>query len=279
MYPVQELHEFLLEKAAQLTEEWYDSLDKSGPHGVYAATDSNAVELLKKQNYEFHLQFCQLFVQEESTFLSGFENWIIQIAKDEQHLSTPIHFIVREFFRTRDQYLHFIKEFVFSNKEKYSQEFIDLWNKKVINTIDKVVIWFMEEHHEFSVKRLQCQQEMINELSSPVITLNRHTGLLPLVGDIDTARAKLILEKTLKQCSEKRVDCLLIDLSGVIMIDTMVAQQLFHLVEALALIGVKTTLSGIRPEIAQTAVQLGLDFDQIIITSTLSRAIDSSKIG
>ncbi|MET1029881.1 hypothetical protein [Domibacillus tundrae] len=65
MYPVQELHEFLLEKAAQLTEEWYDSLDKSGPHGVYAATDSNAVELLKKQNYEFHLQFCQLFVQEE----------------------------------------------------------------------------------------------------------------------------------------------------------------------------------------------------------------------
>jgi rsbT co-antagonist protein RsbR len=133
----------------------------------------------------------------------------------------------------------------------------------------------MKEHHTFSLKRLQSQQEMINELSSPVISLGKNTALLPLVGDIDTVRSKFILERTLEQCYQKSVNHLLLDLSGVIMIDTMVAQQIFQLIEALEMIGVKTTLSGIRPEIAQTAVQLGLNFDKISIISTLSNAINT----
>lgn len=278
MKPAQEIREFLLDKAKQITEEWYASLDKNDPSGVYSTTDPYAIELLKKQNYEFHLQFCELFVKEESVFLKDLEQWIIQVAKDEQHLNTPMHFIVREFFRTRDQYLQFLGDFFSAHRSAFPQETVDLWNQRISRGIDSVVIWFMEEHHKFSLKRLQSQQEMINELSSPVITLNRGTGLLPLVGDIDTARAKLILEKTLEQCAEKQVDCLFIDLSGVIMIDTMVAQQLFYLIEALGLIGVKTTLSGIRPELAQTAVQLGLNFDKLSIASTLSHAMAAGEM-
>ena len=275
MYKMEELHKFLVEKAWQLTEDWYESLDKSDDAGVYGSTDPQAVQLLKKQNYEFHLHFCNLFIQEEADFLYELEEWIIQVAKDEQHLSTPEHFIVREFFRTRDQYLNFMKEFVSLNEENYSQEFVDLWNRKIISTMDKVVTWYMKEHHTFSLKRLQSQQEMINELSSPVISLGKNTALLPLVGDIDTVRSKFILERTLEQCYQKSVNHLLLDLSGVIMIDTMVAQQIFQLIEALEMIGVKTTLSGIRPEIAQTAVQLGLNFDKISIISTLSNAINT----
>lgn len=74
---------------------------------------------------------------------------------------------------------------------------------------------------------------------------------------------------------EKKVTQLYIDLSGVAVIDTMVAHQLFSLIEALRLIGVSSTLSGIRPEIAQTAVQLGLSFEDISLRSTLASAIAS----
>ncbi|MCY7654318.1 RsbT co-antagonist protein RsbRB, partial [Bacillus safensis] len=63
---------------------------------------------------------------------------------------------------------------------------------------------------------------MIYELSSPVIVLKSQIALLPLVGDIDTARAKIILENTLNQCLQKGVQHLCIDLSGVVIIDTMV---------------------------------------------------------
>ena len=85
----------------------------------------------------------------------------------------------------------------------------------------------------------------------------------------------MILENTLHQCSEKRITQLYIDLSGVAMIDTMVAQQLFTLIESLGMLGVKATLSGIRPEIAQTAVQLGLSFSNLSIRSSLAEAIAS----
>ncbi len=89
---------------------------------------------------------------------------------------------------------------------------------------------------------------MILELSSPIITLSKSTALLPLVGDIDTERAKFILENTLQACAKRRVEHLLIDLSGVVVVDTMVAHQIFKLIEALNLIGVSQPCqeSGLR---------------------------------
>lgn len=114
---------------------------------------------------------------------------------------------------------------------------------------------------------------MIQELSSPVIALDNKRALLPLIGDIDTTRAKFILEHTLEQCGEKGIHHLFIDLSGVVMIDTHVAHQIFNLIKSLSLIGVKTTLSGIRPEIAQTTVQFGISFNDVSIKPTLAGAL------
>ncbi|MDV2583684.1 STAS domain-containing protein, partial [Alkalibacillus haloalkaliphilus] len=82
---------------------------------------------------------------------------------------------------------------------------------------------------------LQSQQEMITELSSPVILIKDQIAILPLVGDIDTYRAKIIFDKTLKQCNDLQVEHLVIDLSGVPIIDTMVANQIFHVISGLEL--------------------------------------------
>jgi rsbT co-antagonist protein RsbR len=95
-----------------------------------------------------------------------------------------------------------------------------------------------------------------------------------LIGDIDRERATFLLEHTLKQCTKLNIHHLLIDLSGVVKVDTMVAFQIYQLIKALKLINVDSTLSGIRPEIAKTAVQLGIDFNNIPIVSTLKRAIN-----
>lgn len=138
----------------------------------------------------------------------------------------------------------------------------------------KLIEWFTAEHYSYAQKMLNAQREMINELSSPVISLDKNRALLPLVGDIDTARANYLLENTLLQCSQKKVVCLYIDLSGVVIVDTMVAQQLFRLVEALRLLGIKSVISGIRPEIAQTAVQLGIQFNEITTVSNLEQALN-----
>lgn len=136
------------------------------------------------------------------------------------------------------------------------------------------MIAFSVRNQELSEELLQAQKDMITELSSPVIHLNEQIALLPLIGEIDTHRAKVIFDQTLEQCVNTRVDSLLIDLSGVPVIDTMVANQIFSLIDGLKLIGTKASLSGIRPEIAQTAIQLGIDFTHIRIYSSISAALE-----
>ncbi|WP_226680855.1 STAS domain-containing protein [Sutcliffiella horikoshii] len=271
MHRNSELHTFLLEKARVLTEEWYESLDKENTKGVYASTNPDVVATLKKQNYDFHLQLCKIFIEEEEKFFKDFEDWILSIAQDEQHLKTPIHHILQEFFRVRGQYLNFIDEFVAMHQEEKENQL--LWMHMITKAFDNVVLKFVEENQKYSEERLQAQQDMIKELSSPVIALDNNRALLPLVGDIDTSRAKFILENTLQQCGDKGINHLYIDLSGVVIIDTLVADQIFNLIKALNLIGVKTTLSGIRPEIAQTTVQLGISFNNISIKPTLAGAL------
>ncbi|MFS0559811.1 STAS domain-containing protein [Terribacillus sp. 179-K 1B1 HS] len=276
MHRNKDLYLFLEERAKDITEEWYEQLDKSNSSGVYASTDPETIKTLKMQNYDFHLHFFRIFVEDKETFSKSFEEWIITVARDENHLNTPTHQIIREFVNTREQHLDLINEFYTIHKDTVSQEMFELWQRIIITAFDQVILKVTEEMHHYSNRKLQAQQEMINELSSPVILLNDTTALLPLVGDIDTNRAKLILENTLRECTVQDVDLLFIDLSGVIIIDTMVAQQIFYLVDALKLVGVETVISGMRPEIAQTAVQLGVSFNART-TATLTQAIRTSS--
>ncbi len=278
MYSNKELYHFFVEKTWQLTEDWYENLDKSNSSGVYASNDPEIIKAVKQQNYEFHENFAELFRKEEGSFLADFEKWILKVAQDQEHAQTPIHFIIREFHRTQKQYLDLMNEFIEKNKDKLSLKEIHTIYQIISETMGYVIEWFTKEYNRNSEKRLHAQQELILELSTPVIALNNDTALLPLVGEIDTARAKILLEKTLEQCNRLGVNRLLLDLSGVVVIDTMVAHQIFQLVEALSLIGVKTDLSGIRPEVAQTAIQLGLKFDNISVNSSLANAIKLAKI-
>lgn len=269
------LYDYFLKNTERLTEEWYEALDKSDPKGVYSSQDPVVITNLKKQNNNFHQYLPKVFMEEEEVFFRDFQEWIVDIASDQEHLETPIHFIIREFMRTREQYFKLVEEFKAENN--IEEEKVNLWNRSITRVFDIIILQFTESYHTYSIKQLQAQQEMINELSSPVILLSKNRALLPLVGDIDTARAAAILENTINQCVEKKVSQLFIDLSGVIIIDTMVAHQIFQLINGLSLVGVHTTLSGIRPEIATTAVQLGLSFDSISISSTLSKAIAQDK--
>ncbi|MGP4082897.1 STAS domain-containing protein [Pseudalkalibacillus sp. R45] len=268
-----ELHDFLFNKAPQLTDDWYNSLDKSDPTGVYSSTDPEVIQKLKQQNYEFHLNLIGIFIKEESEFFKDFEEWVIATARDKEHIETPTHFVMREFIRVRKQYLNLINDFVAASPGKYTNEQIDLWKDMIIKEFDIAMVRFTEEKNNYLNDQLMAQKAMINELSSPVIDLSHNVGLLPIVGDIDTHRAKAILEITLKQCEERNIERLYIDLSGVFMVDTMVAHEIFQLIYSLRLLGVSTTLSGIRPEIAQTAVQLGIDFENVKMTSKLSIAL------
>ncbi|MBM7097715.1 STAS domain-containing protein [Bacillus sp. H-16] len=267
------LYQFLMDNADRITDEWYELASKNSSDGVYASSDPDIIQNIKRQNNEFHKRFFSVFIQSESAFLEEIEEWVHEIAQDEEHHNTPLHLILGEFNRTHEQYGKIIEEFVETVENDHSIHEIIRWYRVLDRMFSEITVWFVEEHTNYSKKRIEAQQELISKLSSPVITLNEEVALLPIVGDIDSARSKIIMEKTLERCSTQGVNYLLMDLSGVVTIDQNVAEELMNLIDALQLIGVSTTLSGMRPEMAQATVKLGLSFGHVSIKPTLAEAI------
>ncbi|MDN7246908.1 STAS domain-containing protein [Planococcus shenhongbingii] len=271
------LHEFLCEKNKELTEQWFDTLDKSAV-GVYASSNPETIEKLKQQNFEFHERFCHMFDRDDNECIKEFQDWILRVAKDEGHLATPLDAVLKEFFRTQKQYLQLIEEFAETQEERISSEQVNAWSKAVVDTINDIILEFTVQNTKAAESRLNAQQEMIIEMSAPVILLTKEFGLLPLVGEIHTYRAQIIFEKVLKQCHQNSIERLFIDLSGVPIVDTMVAHQIFQLIEGLKIIGVKTAIAGISPDIAQTAIQLGINFGDVKVFSKLEQAMKFNNL-
>lgn len=97
--------------------------------------------------------------------------------------------------------------------------------------------------------------------------------LVPLIGDFDAARLTLLKERVLHTAEHSRTAYVVLDVTGVLLIDSQVGQGLIQLVAALRLLGATTVLVGIRPEVAQTMVGLGIEIDQIITRSTLQSGL------
>ncbi|MGY4691225.1 STAS domain-containing protein [Salibacterium sp. K-3] len=125
-------------------------------------------------------------------------------------------------------------------------------------------------HHIEALER--AKQEM-QEISVPVVPITQGTAVLPLIGDMDDERSEFLQERTLERATELELSYLIIDLSGINTINTWFAQHLNHLIEALQLLGIDTSISGMRPELSQTIVQLGINFKQVAKYLTLEQAL------
>ncbi|AOC90750.1 STAS domain-containing protein [Bacillus amyloliquefaciens] len=268
------LYDYFSGQVDQIAEDWIETMEDSDPNSIYSLTNPVILEELKEQDKEFYRQINNMYIMPEKEFLEEFEQWVIELAKDQKHLDTPVQYVVREFTRNRRLYISYYDAFADEHESAFSEGERKRWEDLIVQVFDFTIYTFVDHAEHNSKMQLNAQREMILELSSPVITLSKRTALLPLVGNIDTERAKFVLENTLSTCADRLIEHLLIDLSGVVVVDTMVAHQIFKLIEALNLIGVTSTLSGIRPEIAQTAVQLGINFSDITIKSNLAQALN-----
>ncbi|MHA7098103.1 STAS domain-containing protein [Priestia aryabhattai] len=139
--------------------------------------------------------------------------------------------------------------------------------------VDHSAQWLSKSYIQDYTNKIKHAQYAIDELSVPIVRMTEEIGILPLVGDLDTKRAQILMENALTKGSEYHLKLLIIDLSAVPIIDTMVADQVFKVIAALRLIGINVVLSGIRPEIAQTMVNLGIEMNRIKTFSSLHQAV------
>jgi ribose transport system substrate-binding protein len=121
---------------------------------------------------------------------------------------------------------------------------------------------------------IATQRRLIQELSTPLIPVSDSVLVVPLIGAIDTLRAAQITTSLLEAVSQEGVEVLIIDITGVAVVDTSVVNYLLQTTRAAQLLGATVALVGIKPEIAQTIVQLGIDLSSIVTYSTLQAGLE-----
>jgi len=145
-----------------------------------------------------------------------------------------------------------------------------LWDLTVL--LDQLGLYTTEVYQQSREGVIHRQQQELMELSTPVVQLWDEVLALPLIGTLDSSRTQVVMENLLQRVVETGARIAIIDITGVPTVDTLVAQHLMKTVAATRLMGADCIISGIRPQIAQTIVHLGVNLNDIITKATLADA-------
>jgi rsbT co-antagonist protein RsbR len=148
--------------------------------------------------------------------------------------------------------------------------FDEVW--KVTTLLDKLGQITTEAYMETREKFIARQQEELMELSTPVVKLWEGILALPIIGTLDSARTQVVMESLLQAVVQTNSRFAIIDITGVPTVDTLVAQHLLKTITAARLMGAECIISGVRPQIAQTIVHLGIDLAGVVTKAKLSDA-------
>ncbi|MFT4172878.1 MAG: STAS domain-containing protein [Herbaspirillum sp.] len=141
---------------------------------------------------------------------------------------------------------------------------------KLVDNMTQYMSTVYQRSREDIIRR---QQQELLELSTPVVKLWDGVLAVPMIGTLDSSRTQIVMETLLQRIVESGAELAIIDITGVPTVDTLVAQHLLKTVTAIRLMGADCIISGIRPQIAQTIVHLGIDLQGIITKATLADAL------
>ncbi|MET0980769.1 MAG: STAS domain-containing protein [Telluria sp.] len=142
----------------------------------------------------------------------------------------------------------------------------------VSSMLDKLGLYTIEVFQKARDQIIVRQQQELLELSTPVVKLWDGILALPLIGTLDSARTQVVMENILQKIVDTGAIIAIIDITGVPMVDTLVAQHLMKTIAAARLMGADCIISGIRPQIAQTIVHLGVNLEDVVTKATLADA-------
>lgn len=142
----------------------------------------------------------------------------------------------------------------------------------VSGLVDRMAQWTIATYQQTREDIIKRQQQDLLELSTPVIKLFDGVLAVPMIGTLDSSRTQVVMETLLERIVETGSKLAIIDITGVPTVDTLVAQHLLKTVSAARLMGADCIISGIRPQIAQTVVHLGVDLSHVITKASLADA-------
>lgn len=271
-----ELSNQIKDNIHEITAEWLEYMKKNKPHLISMLRDNGELQYYTESGNPL-----MLIVADNIAELKTEE--IMEIAKGRSLVSAktefPIHMAWELFQSTRGIVWNTIRDYYFNTKTTLNTDELFVLERNVNNIIDLYIDSYTAYYVNYKEELLKAHRATVDELSVPIIPIAPRICILPIVGNVDTYRAKKIREKTLYRISELKAQKLIIDISGVPFVDTAVVSHLFKIVKGIKLLGCSTILTGIGPEIADTMIELGVEIDNELVTkSNLQQALTDINI-
>lgn len=265
----QKLTEFMIAHIPDMTSEWFENVYTSGV-GVYAdKRDSAAFTELRELNRIFNEAITESIIGKDAKL----EKWAEEVGSSRNRTGTPLYDVIANFSIFKKIYYRYLNMFIDDQGNDVTAKKVMEWVRVISSKFDEAVQLVTRTYIKDYERIFTSQQETILALETPVIKIDEQTGIIPLVGEIDTYRAYKLAESSLVKASDLQLEYVILDLSGVPIIDTMVANQIFQLCDSFNLLGMEMYITGMRPEIAQTSINLGLDFSRLVSFAHLYQAI------
>lgn len=268
-----DLSNFMKENLDFYTKEWLQYLESNKTYLTSVLKENDEIEAYHRDGNPIIKLVAQNIVEVRTEA-------IMDVARERgvksAKIEFPMHLAWELFQSSRGIIWNAIKTFyVESNITLEMDEFFTL-ERTVNDIIDVYVDSYTAYYVNYKEELIKSHRETVDELSVPIIPITEKVCILPIVGNVDTYRAKKIREKTLIRVKELKAEQLIVDISGVPFVDTAVVNHLFKIVKGIKLLGCSTILTGISPEIADTMIELGVEVDNELRTmSDLQQALQS----
>ncbi|ANU26418.1 RsbT co-antagonist protein RsbRA [Planococcus versutus] len=259
-----QMAQYIQGNLTEIISEWQEKMKNEKDERSFQTMSE---ELMNRTSEEF----AELMISNLRESHQAYETRINDFAEKVVRLGWTITFVIKA--------INHFSEIVYDNMTK--EKIINNSNlagyvREYSNWITPIRESTIQAYSKTWERTVSLQKIALQELSASLIPVFEKISVMPLVGTIDTERAKQIMENLLEGVVKHRAEVVLLDITGVPVVDTMVAHHIIQAADAVRLVGAKCMLVGIRPEIAQTIVTLGINLNDFTTTSTLQRGVEQA---
>lgn len=255
---------YIHENIDEILEEWKIKMEEETDDRFFQVMSDQVIDHTAR---EFGELMISSLTEEKETYRGRLNEFSVQIVR----FGWSVSFVLKALSNFTEVIYENLEKAGYLNERNYKsyREILNNWLTPITHSI-------VDAYSKVWEKTVSLQKIALQELSASLIPVFEKISVMPLVGTIDTERAKLIMENLLQGVVKHRAEVVLLDITGVPVVDTMVAHHIIQAADAVRLVGAKCMLVGIRPEIAQTIVTLGINLNDFTTTSTLQRGVEQA---
>ena len=273
MQPLDKFAEYLVQNAAAISRKIVDynvgKLEINLPDEVVERAVTTNAEFLEFLGNTLELNDETAAVR----FLEWHKKNQLQTQAEVNFQVEDISALIKPYAASRLQLVKMITKI--SIGQGLSTEEVVFVNSRTSYFLDLSITQTIIERERLSKESKQKSQKVITELSSPIVPIQNGIAILPLIGELDLDRSDHIMNRVIPKISQQKIECLIIDFSGMLTIDEEVAGLIFKIHRVLNLLGVESLFTGIRPDLATLIVNAGIDFSSLKTFGNVQQAIFS----